>query len=105
MAGLENDRELARAEPSRWWSRCQGLWALRLDHSAEGSPGTLGSRWYTKKEAAGGVGESGPKGGGSSDTSLILIQVRADSAIPPGPRGNGGGSNSRVLKMRSPFYR
>lgn len=74
MAGLENDREPARAEPPRRWSRCQGLWALRLDHSAEGSLGTLGSRWYTKKEAAGRVGESGPKGRASSDTSLILIR-------------------------------
>lgn len=26
MAGLENDREPARAEPPQPWSRCQGLW-------------------------------------------------------------------------------
>lgn len=74
MASLENDREPARAEPPQQWPRCQGLWAPGLGHGAEGSPGTLGSRWHTKKEAAGGAGESGPEGGESRDPSLTLIR-------------------------------
>jgi len=74
VADLEKDREPARAEPPQQWSRCQGLWAPGLSHGAEGSPGTLGSRWLTKKEAADGVGESGPEGGQSRDTCLTLIR-------------------------------
>lgn len=43
VAGLENDREPARAEPPQQWPRCQGLWAPGLGQGAEGSPGLWGA--------------------------------------------------------------